>query len=252
VRYIPAGPVFLQHFTKRPQITPDLAACLPARFPPAVWAAAASFFVCAYVFLFAVVHPYVDTRICLAQLPDPLFAYIPYDGRWYRISHELFYLVTAAALTGLVTQAARGEQRPLLRFGVGVGFQALFRSLTMSLLPLCKATVAPGHRALEHVPTFSIGPLTVPWRAWATNDLVFSGHVAEFLILFFAVRTTWPRTALAGLVVFQVLQAVALIATRGHYTVDLVIAVPFALLADRLGVWLLGRSAPLRHHLPSR
>jgi hypothetical protein len=87
----------------------------------------------------------------------------------------------------------------------------------------------------------NLGFARVPWLTWATNDLVFSGHVAEFLILTFAVRAFWSRGALAALAVFQVLEALALIITRGHYTADVVIAVPFAFLADRLAVAVLRR-----------
>jgi hypothetical protein len=228
--------VFVHHFknVRRAANVP-----LPERFSRTTWAACMTFVALANVFVFTVVHPYVDTRICVSQLPDPLFALIPYNPRWYRVSHELFYLATFLALGALFAQAARGDHRPILRFGVGIAFQALFRSLTMWLLPLCKVTVAPGRAALAAVPTIALGPLHVPWRSWATNDLVFSGHVAEFLILSFAVRASWPRPARCGLAAFQLLQAIALISTRGHYTVDLIIAVPFAVLADRLAVWLL-------------
>jgi hypothetical protein len=221
----------------------DSPARLPQRFRPHVWVAVFLSFAVAYGFLFTVVHPYVDTRTCVAQLPDPLFALFPYDPRWFRVSHELFYVVTVAALAGLVTQAARGDQRPLIRFGFGISLQAVMRSLTMALLPLCRATVEPGHAARAIVPTLNLGFAKVPWLPWATNDLMFSGHVGEFLILYLVVRTTWPRGALWALAAFQVLEALALVITRGHYTIDIVIAVPFAFLADRLASALLGRLA---------
>jgi hypothetical protein len=214
----------------------DPAGRLPARLPRSVWVATGLAFVCAYGFLFTVVHPYVDTRICVAQLPDPLFAVIPYHHGWYRISHELFYLVTAVCLAALLGQVARGEHRALVRFAAGISVQAVLRAITLVLLPLCRATVAPGTAALDAVPTIDLGFMHLPWRTWATNDLVFSGHVGEFLILSLAVRPFWPGRARLALGLFQVLQAVALVATRGHYTVDIVIAVPFAFFADRLTV----------------
>jgi hypothetical protein len=198
-------------------------------------------FVLAYGFLFTVVHPYVDTRTCVAQLPDPLFAVLAYDPRWYRVSHELFYLVTAVVLAALVGQAARGDHRPLVRFALGISLQAVMRSLTMVLLPLCRATVPPGHAARALVPTLDLGFARLPWLPWATNDLMFSGHVGEFLILYLAVRGSWPRPALAGLIAFQILEALALIITRGHYTIDIVTAVPFAFLAYRMALTALER-----------
>jgi hypothetical protein len=219
----------------------DPAAWLPARFAAWVWIVVATAFLTAYGFLFSIVHPYIDTRRCVSPLPDPLFRLLPYDPRWYRVSHELFYVVTAVGLIALLAQAVRGEQRPMLRFALGISIQAPLRALTMVLLPLCRATVLAGHAAREVVPTLNLGFARVPWLTWATNDLVFSGHVAEFLILTFAVRAFWSRGALAALAVFQVLEALALIITRGHYTADVVIAVPFAFLADRLAVAVLRR-----------
>ena len=212
---------------------------LPAQLPRAVWVATVLAFVMAYGFLFSVVHPYVDTRACVAQLPDPLFALIPYHHAWYLVSHELFYIVTGICLGALLRQSVRGDHRALVRFGAGISLQAVLRSITLVLLPLCRATVAPGHAAITLVPTIDLGFGHLPWRPWATNDLVFSGHVAEFLILSLAVRPFWPRWARVALTVFLVLQAVALVATRGHYTVDIVIAVPFAFFADRVTVAVL-------------
>jgi hypothetical protein len=114
------------------------------------------------------------------------------------------------------------------------------RALTMVLLPLCRATVEVGHRAREVVPTLDLGFARIPWLTWATNDLMFSGHVCEFLVLYLAVRRSWPRGALAALIAFQILEALALVITRGHYTVDVVVAIPFAFLADRLALGVLG------------
>jgi PAP2 superfamily C-terminal len=219
----------------------DPIARLPARLPLSVWAASGLAFLFAYGFLFIVVHPFVDTRACLAQLPDPLFSLLPFDERWYRISHELFYVVTAVCLTVLVRQSIMGEHRALVRFAAGISVQALLRSITLVLLPLCRATIAPGHAALAAVPTIDLGFMRLPWRPWATNDLVFSGHVGEFLILSLAVAPFWSGRARLALALFQVIQAVALVATRGHYTVDIVIAVPFAFFADRITVATLAR-----------
>jgi hypothetical protein len=231
----------------------DLAGWLPARLPRKVWAATIAAFVVAYGFMFIVVHPLVDTRICVARLPDPLFPLLPFDERWYLVSHQLFYLVTAVAVVALGRQALRGEHRPLVRFGAGVSVQAVLRSLTLFLTPLCRANVEPGRAWLPALPTVDLGFMRLPWRPWAGNDLVFSGHVSEFLILSLAVRPFWPPRARWALVAFQVLQAVALVATRGHYTIDIVIAVPFAFFADRVAMagltWWTGRRAPGRSAL---
>jgi hypothetical protein len=217
----------------------DPAARLPALFPLWVWMVVVIAFVLAYGFLFSVVHPFVDTRPCVSQLRDPLFALLSFDDRWYKVSHELFYAVTVASVAALVTQAVRGDHRPILRFALGVSLQAPLRSLTMALLPLCKVTVEPGQAARAAIPTLDLGFVQVPWLTWATNDLMFSGHVGEFLILYLSVRRFWPRPALLGLIAFQVLMALALVITRGHYTIDIVVAIPFAFMADRLAAAML-------------
>ena len=227
------------------RLAADVAARLPQRFPVVLWVVVSLCFLAAYGLLFTVVHPYVDTRICVAQLPDPLFRLLPFDGRRYLVSHEMFYVVTAASLVALGTQVVRGEHRPLVRFALGISIQAPLRAVTLVLLPLCKATVLPGTVARTTVPTLNLGFAHIPWVAWATNDLVFSGHVCEFLILYLAVRAFWPRPALLALIGFQILEALALVITRGHYTVDIVIAIPFAFFADRLAVAALARSSRL-------
>ena len=86
-------------------------------------------------------------------------------------------------------------------------------------------------------------PVTeLPLRTWAVNDLMFSGHVAEFLILFLIVRRA-PVYVTGGLIVWQLAQAYALLATRDHYLVDMLVAVPFAILCERLGTAVVRRLA---------
>jgi hypothetical protein len=199
---------------------------LPPRLPTRVWIAVAVSFVAAYGFMFSVVHIAADTRPCLAHLPDPLFSFVPFDGRWYFVSHDLYYAFNLTGTLTLLIQAIRGDHRGLARFGAGLTLMAVMRSVTITLLPICKATVPVGSVFLTEIPTLNLGFAQIPWRMWATNDLIFSGHVCEFLLLSFPARLL--------LAAFQLLQAYALIATRGHYTIDVLLAIPFALLADRL------------------
>lgn len=217
---------------------------LPPKLPRRAWALAIGTFVCAYGFLFTVVHPYVDTRRCVARLPDPFFVWIPFHDAWSMVTHDFFYVVTAAVMVKLLVQVARGEHRPLVRFGFGISLQAVFRALTMWLLPLCRDNVQPGTPAIIDVDSLNLGFARIPWRSWATNDLMFSGHVAEFLVLSLAVRGTWPRSAQIALAVFQILQAFALVATRGHYAIDIVVAVPFAIVSAQLADVILRRLLP--------
>lgn len=187
-------------------------------------------FFAAYIFMFGFAHVRADTRPCVAQLPDPLYPLIDRDNRWYFVSHTVYYWFTALGSLALIWRAYRGDHRPLARFGAALALQAVFRSTTILLLPLCKATVAPGQIPLAQTPTLDLGFAQIPWLMWATNDLVFSGHVGEFLLMWWVTRH-WPRPARAALLIFQVLQAYALVATRGHYTIDVLLAIPCAFLA---------------------
>ncbi len=209
----------------------DPAAALPRRLPLRVWVLASLAFVGIYLLMWSVVHVHVDVRPCLLRLPDPLFELVPHGRRWDFITHDLYEVLTVGSVAVLVYQAVRGDHRPLVRFGAGLAVQAMLRCATLMLLPLCRANLPAGTIALKEVPTLQLGPIELPWRVWATNDLVFSGHVGEFLLLFWATRG-WHPAARIGLVVFQLLQAYALIATRGHYTVDILLAVPCAYFAN--------------------
>jgi len=211
-----------------------------ARLPLRVWVLASLAFVAVYGFMWTTVHVYVDLRPCQLRLDDPLFALIPYDRRFYYVTHDLYYAATALGLGWLLLQAWRGDHTGIVRWGAALSVQAALRSITITLLPLCRVTVPPASAAIEQIPRLELGLFSVPWRVWASNDLVFSGHVGEFLLLFWAIRS-WPPGARAALVVFQIVQVYALLATRGHYTIDVVLAVPCAYFADGVAVAAIAR-----------
>ncbi|HEY6559097.1 MAG TPA: phosphatase PAP2-related protein [Polyangiaceae bacterium] len=223
-----------------PFVWDDPAGVLPPRLPLRVWVLASLAFVAVYLLMWSVVHVHVDVRPCLLRLPDPLFAVIPHDRRWDLITHDLYEVLTVGSVAVLIYQAVRGDHRGLVRFGAGLAVQAMLRCATLMLLPLCRANLTAGTVALKRVPTLQLGPIELPWRVWATNDLVFSGHVGEFLLLYWATRN-WHPAVRMGLIVFQVLQAYALIATRGHYTVDILLALPCAYFANGVVTWCLVR-----------
>jgi hypothetical protein len=218
---------------------------LPRRLGWPIWAAASALFLITYSVMWSVVHVRIDQRPCALVLDDPLFHLIPYDPRWFWLTHQLYTGLTLLSVAVLAGSALMGDHRPLVAWGTALGFQAVLRSTTLILLPLCRFTVAPGTRVIDAAPSLNLGLFSVPWRAWATNDLVFSGHVGEFLLLYWVTRH-WPPVVRIGLALFQVIQIYALLATRGHYTIDIVVAVPCALLEFRLALWLLLRSAGRR------
>jgi hypothetical protein len=225
---------------------------LPSRLPLRAWLVAILLFVGAYGFMWSVVHVRADTEPCLTRLVDPLFDVIPYDRAWYYVTHDVYEIVTILAVTALFLQSLRGDHRPLVRWGTGLAIQAILRSTTISLLPICRHNIEPGTIALDEIPMLDLGFTQIPWRVWASNDLIFSGHVGEFLLLYWSTRT-WPKSVRRLLIVFQIFQAYGLIATRGHYTIDILLAIPCAFFADSLAVELLDRLArPLRKAAPNQ
>jgi len=213
----------------------DPASLLPAKLPLRVWVLSSLAFVGAYLLLWSYVHIQADIRPCELTLRDPLFAWIPHRRSWSFVSHTVYEIFTVSAVAALVYRAVRGDHRPLVRFGAALSVQGLLRAVTILLLPLCRANLKPGTIAIDRIPTIDLGFFELPWRVWATNDLVFSGHVGEFLLLTWVTRD-WPRPARVLLIAFQVLQVYALLATRGHYTIDIVLAVPCAFLANAVAV----------------
>jgi hypothetical protein len=223
----------------------DDAVLLPRHLPTRVWVL--TFFAAAsvYVFMWSVVHVVADTRRCLGALDDPLHRLIPLGPGWSLVSHDLYVLVILATIAAMFAVAALGDHRPIVRWGMALAVVAVLRSATIWLVPLCQAGVDAGAVRLGQPPWVELGPLRFMWRAFASNDLLFSGHMAECILALRATRS-WPRPLRAAMWVFLVLQAYALLATRGHYTVDLLVAVPMAIFADRISLRLVGALARAR------
>jgi hypothetical protein len=233
----------------RREPTPPLA----VRFSARAWVGGVVAFLLAYAIMFVVVHPIVDTRVCSMRLDDPMFTVIPRDLRFYAITHDVYYAFNAGGTLILLAFALRGRQAPLYRWLGALTAQALLRSLTLLAVPLCRATQQPGTAPLAELPTVDLGFVTIPFRSWATNDLMFSGHVGEFVILSLLARGLLPKSVQALLLAFQLVQAYGLIATRGHYTIDILVAIPCAVLALALATLVtrrVGRAAAARDQAP--
>src|SRR3954447_6954766 len=119
-------------------------ASLRARFPAAVWVAVLVGLACVYAFMFGVVHVAVDMRACVATLPDPLMDLVPLDIRWALVTRTIYAFITAGGALWFIMLAARGNHRPALRFATALAITAVLRSITVMLLPICRATVAAG------------------------------------------------------------------------------------------------------------
>jgi hypothetical protein len=195
-----------------------------------------------YAFTFIFVHPHADTNVCQLRLDDPLYRLVPHDARWHFVTHTVYAVVTVGAVLAMLVHGFVVDARIPVRFGLALAVSGAMRAVCILLMPLCRVNVAPGTVVLDHVPTVAMGPWHIPFRAWATNDMLFSGHVAEsVLVLCVAAAARWPRPVRLLLWAFALLQIYGLLADRGHYTIDIVVAVPCALAADLAAVAVIRR-----------
>jgi hypothetical protein len=239
-RWMPkAAHRFLLWFRQLTRPERDDAITIPRRLHFRTWMFAIGVFFSVYAFTFSVVHVTADMRECQLHLSDPLHDIVPLDLWWWNISITGYEIVTLFMVGLLLVQAYLGDHRAIVRFGVGLGVMGIFRACTILLVPLCRVGQTLGTARLHETPTLSIfGLFHIPWQMWASNDLLFSGHVAE-TILFLRVTRAWPKPVRLFLVAFTIAQIYALLATRGHYTVDLIVAIPVAYFADRMSVHFL-------------
>jgi hypothetical protein len=244
------GMIWLRGLTRPSR---DDAVLIPRRLPLRIWLFAIFIFLGVYLFTFTVVHVEADTRRCIGHLSgDPFHNMIPLDLWWWTISITGYTIVTLTMVGLMFIQAFLGDHRPILRFGIGLSVMGAVRAVCILLVPLCRhGTPAGGSRFGVTPMTDVFGWFELPWRLFASNDLLYSGHVAE-LILFLYVTRSWPRPARWFLWAFQFAQIYALLATRGHYTVDIILAIPCAYYADRMAVKFLSYVSRHREELAAR
>jgi hypothetical protein len=226
-------------FRGRPEA--DVEAGLARRYRWPVWVAVFTAFAAVHALLFGFVHNHVDLRDCIGYSPDPVLKLIPFDLRWEIVTIRLYVACSVVAAVMLVAQAVRGAHAPALRFTLAVMFMTSMRMATLLMIPLCGPTVPVGGPAPLQAPSMlHLGFLAVPWRMFAANDMVYSGHTSFFLLLLLATRTWAPALRLA-VALFVLLMMYGLLAARNHYSIDLLLAFPCSYFADMLSVTLLRR-----------
>lgn len=236
-----------QRWVARRAALPEVVAEDGGRLPPHLsgraWAFGVVSFFLSYGWLFTYVHVRADTTACQLRLDDPLYRILPLNLGWDIINFWVYMGLTASCTAAMLLQARLGDHRPIVRFGSGLAIMGLLRGLCILLIPLCRVNSEPGSVVFTETPTLGVFGLSIPFRAWAKNDMLFSGHVGEFLLLIRLTRS-WPRPARAVLVVFFCLQLVGLLLTRAHYTIDIILAIPCAYFADRMAVNILAWLSP--------
>lgn len=156
-------------------------------------------------------------------LEDPLLRLLPSMD----VSVPLFvgmYLVIAVTVVGLA-------RHPLLFLRAA---QAYVLILLLRMVTMFTLTLEPPPGLIElHDPISTLFyPGQVPFR----KDLFFSGHTATIYLLFLAVP--WPRWRRA-LLLATALVGIAVLIQHVHWTIDVLLAPPFAWLAWRTSAYTL-------------
>ncbi len=225
---------------KNVAISTGVEASLPERYGWRTWALVLISVLVVHSVLFGIVHNLVDMRVCAVHLPDPLYGLVRFDARWTIVTVQAYAVAAVAILCGMLYGAMRGRQAPMLRLGVAVCLQSLLRCCTLLMLPACRATIPLGTPGPLHV--FALndpGFYALGMRGFALNDLVFSGHTGLFLLFLYA-TPAWPRPVRLSIACFTLLMVYGLLATREHYTIDILLAIPCSFFADRMALTLIG------------
>ena len=209
------------------------------RFAWSAWSAALVVLVVVHLALFGYMQNLVDIRPCIGYSPDPLMKVIAVDHRWQIVTVTLYLWVAVTILLAMIYQAIRGLHYPLMLLIVASSITSTMRIATLYLLPLCNPLVAPGGSPpLQTNSTVDLGFFLLPFRPFAVNDLVFSGHIGIYLLIFYT-AWHWPDRIRLALVGFIILMMYGLIATREHYTIDLLLAIPCSFFAYSVAKFLL-------------
>ncbi len=195
--------------------------------------------------LFGIVHNLVDMRVCAVHLPDPLY-------RARSASTRAGLPVTVAGVRHrcgrrscagcCLRRAAREATADAAAWEWRSASSRRCAAAALLLLPACRATIplatpGPLHACYAHEATRGFIALGI--RGFAVNDLVFSGHTGLFLLFLYA-TPAWPRPIRSLIACFTLLMVYALLATREHYTIDILLAAPCSFFADRMALELIG------------
>ena len=200
---------------------------LALRYSWRVWTGVFTAFLIIHYLLFGIVHNYVDMRPTIGYSPDPLLKFIPFDMRWSLISIDLYVLMIVITAIAVIVQATRGVHTPMLVWALALCFHTTMRMGTLMMIPLTRPNLPSTAPPLTSPQMLNLGFVSIPWRVFALNDLVYSGHTSLFIMLLLATGT-WPKFWRWVVGVFLVSMVYALLATRDHYTVDILLAIPCA------------------------
>jgi len=172
-------------------------------------------------------------------LPDVILDHVKYEDWGLRVSEYL--IVTNMVLAGLTVLLHRHRMVIFRRIFIILGLLYFYRSVTMYITALPKPDPSyPCAPKLNHTITFSElmsrviqiaagGGLSLGGTQVYCGDFIFSGHTLVLMMSFFVIREYSPRTKkfllfhLASLCIC-VAGVVLLLLSRGHYSIDCLLA----------------------------
>ncbi|SDM28986.1 phosphatase PAP2-related protein [Allokutzneria albata] len=152
------------------------------------------------------------------RLSDPLLQLLPAAD----LSEPIFVLTYGSL--AVVLFSLRNQRERLVTGLRAYWLMVLFRMLTIALIPL----EPPDGIVPLRDPIFILGP-----GQYIDHDLFFSGHTATATLVFLAADRPWSRRLGAVTVTAMI---PALLVQHCHYTLDVLAAVPAAMLAWRTAV----------------
>lgn len=224
---------------------------LGIRYPWWVWALVLTSFALAQFLVWGLVHNIVDMRVCLGYSPDPVLKLIPYDTRWTLVTRDMYVWACLVGGAAVFILGGFGKHTPALRWGLGLTFMQLMRTGTLLLIPLCRPTVVAGAAPpLTSPEMVNLHFFQIPFRIFALNDMVFSGHTSVFLTLLLA-TATWPTVVRALIAIFLAFMIYGMLAMRDHFIIDVLLAFPCSYFADAIGCFVLRKLNFLRPPQPA-
>lgn len=154
---------------------------------------------------------------------DPVHPFVPI----FDVSLPIFSITYGSVL--LYFLLSYKQSHFLARLMIAYGIIIVFRMITMSLIPLKEPD------KLVHLEDPFLNNLIYPGRI--VTDLFFSGHTALLFAIFIL---SGKRLVFLGLTIFM---GFLLMVQRVHYSIDVIVAIPFAWLAAYSSQYILTRWA---------
>lgn len=181
----------------------------------AIFFIASALFLAICVFVFIPFLDFHEARVDAGGIlfSDPVFQFLPVAD----CSVSIFSITYGSLVLFLITNLRASDL--ISKLMVSYGLLLLIRMITLSVLPLKEPDT------LVYLQDPFLNNLIYPGNIDA--DLFFSGHTGMVFLLYFLTRKWWY--ALLG-----ILLGILLMIQRVHYSIDIIAAIPIALITVKL------------------